>query len=292
MEVSISWMLTISYSIGVFYILLFLTNIRIYLIIFSVIVIFGGPTWIVIYFLETFVPGYNFPSLTVLRHLSAIISFSVLSPGLTLAVINYIKNNTNSDKPRRVFHKYHIHEGFVGIVFILISLILMVLRYNLVKYEIFRTDLRIFLAINMIILYLFLFFGSFLVFRDWRDVIKGKFIQKRDFTDTDPNPLGVNTITADSITFFKPPKFLLYPFGLLFSSIAVNIFIHGTDFLPEEVFTMNHETLVLLGIIFSFISGGIVGLDWYRLFAKIYPETYQKFEILLDKFRINDSEKI
>ncbi|MFW9943290.1 MAG: hypothetical protein ACFFFT_19800, partial [Candidatus Thorarchaeota archaeon] len=70
--------------------------------------------------------------------------------------------------------------------------------------------------------------------------------------------------------------------------IAVNIFIHGTDFFPEEIFALNHETLVLIGIILSFFAGGIVGLDWYRLFAKIYPELCQNFEHVLDDLRKNN----
>ncbi len=74
-------------------------------------------------------------------------------------------------------------------------------------------------------------------------------------------------ISPDSIKFFKPPKVILYPIGILLSSIAVNIFIHGNDFFPQEIFSLNHETLVVIGIIFSFFAGGIVGLDWFRLFA-------------------------
>jgi hypothetical protein len=137
----------------------------------------------------------------------------------------------------------------------------------------------------MIFLYLFLFFGSFLIFRDWRDLVQFKIIQKQEHVDINYSSSTFYPLTPDSIKFFKSPKVLLYPFGILLSSIAVNIFIHGTDFLPEEIFTLNHETLVLLGIMLSFFAGGIVGLDWYRLFAKIYPDLYQKFERVLDNLK-------
>ncbi|MFX0022902.1 MAG: hypothetical protein ACFE9S_11305 [Candidatus Hermodarchaeota archaeon] len=268
-----------------FYILIFIFDIKTYIIIFSIVVIFGTPAWIIIYALETFISGFWLPILTIIRHLSAILSFSILSPGLTLIVINFIKNNSNRGHSRKLLHNYHIHEGFLGIIFILISTLLIIIRYTLVQYEVFREELRIFLAIDMVLLYLFLFFGSFLIFRDWRDLVRLKIIQKREIADKNYSSATFYPITPDSIKFFKFPKILLYPFGVLLSSIAVNIFIHGTDFFPEELFMLNHETLVLIGIMLSFFSGGLVGLDWYRLFAKIYPELYQEFEHVLDNLR-------
>lgn len=285
--VSISWMITISNFILFFYVLIFLINFRTYIIIFSIVAILGTPAWIIIYALETFIVGFWFPFLTIIRHLSAILCFSILSPGLTLIVINYIKNNSNRFQSRKLFHNYHIHEGFVGIISILISIILIITRYALIQYEVFRQELRIFLAIDMVLLYLFLFFGSFLIFRDWRDLVQFKIIQKRELVDTIYSSSTFYPLTSDSVNFFKSPKIILYPFGILLSSIAVNIFIHGTDFFPEELFTLNHETLVLIGIILSFFAGGIVGLDWYRLFAKLYPELYQNFEQVLENLRKN-----
>ncbi|MFX1242988.1 MAG: hypothetical protein ACFFA7_17215 [Promethearchaeota archaeon] len=268
--------------------MVFLIGIKTYIITFSIITTLGTPAWIIIYALETFMTGFWSPFLTVIRHLSAILSFSILSPGLTLIVINYIKNNSNKSNSRKLFHNYHIHEGFVGIIFIFTSGLLIMIRYSLIQYEVFRTDLRILLAVDMVLLYLLLFFGSFLIFRDWRDLIKLKFIQKREQVDTNYSSSTFYPLTPDSIKFFKPPKVILYPFGVLLSSIAVNIFIHGTDFFPEEIFTLNHETLVVIGIILSFFAGGIVGLDWYRLFAKIYPELYHNFEHVLDDLRNNN----
>jgi hypothetical protein len=284
-EVSFSWMFTISFFILFFYLLIFLIDIKAYIISFSIIVIVGTPAWIIIYVLETFIQGFWFPTITIFRHLSAILSFSILSPGLILIVINYIKNNSNKAKSRKIFHKYHIHEGFVGLIFILISIFLILIRCTLVQYQIFRRELRVFLAIDMVFLYLFLFFGSFLIFRDWRDLIKLKFINKREAPQTAYFTSTFYPINQDSVKFFNTPKIILYPFGILFSSIAVNIFIHGTDFLPEKIFSLNHETLVLIGIILSFFAGGIVGLDWYRLFAKLYPELYQDFEKVLSNLR-------
>ncbi|MFX1438162.1 MAG: hypothetical protein ACFFAA_13390, partial [Promethearchaeota archaeon] len=284
-EVSISWMYTISYFILFFFILFFLIGIKSYLFMFITIAFFGGLAWIIIYALETFILGFWFPALTILRHISAILCFSILSPGLVLSLMHYIKNASSKTDSRKFFHKYRVHEGFIGIIFLLFALILLIIRYNLIKYEIFRTDLRIFLAADMILLYLFLFLSSFLLIRDRRDIVKLHFIQRREPESTNYNIRLFNSLTSDSIKFFKSPKFFLYPFGIFFNSIAVNIFIHGTNFLPEEVFNLNHENLVLIGIIFSLISGAIIGLDWYRLFAKIYPEIYQNFEQVLEDLR-------
>jgi hypothetical protein len=278
-------MFTICYFILFFYKIFFLIDTKPYVIIFIIIAIFGGLAWIVIYALETFIPGFWFPTLTILRHLPAIFCFSILSPGLILSLIHYIKNNSNKNKLKKIFHNYRIHEGFVGILFIIIAFIFLIIRYNLISYKIFRTDLRIFLAIDMILLYLFLFLGSFLVLRDWRDIISFKLIERRESTNNKYKSPLFNPITSDSLKFFKSPKLLLYPFGILLNSIAVNLFIHGNDVIPEEIFPLNHETLILISIILSFISGGIMGLDWYRIFRKTYPESYQQFEKMLDSLR-------
>ncbi|MFX1365414.1 MAG: hypothetical protein ACFFCE_11635 [Promethearchaeota archaeon] len=222
-------------------------------------------------------------NLGIIQDASAIICFSIVSPGLTLNFFKIIKNNSNRDKRSKFLHNYHIHEGFVGLLFIVIAIFFWILRQIMIQYEILQHKLRIYLALDMILLFLFLFSGSFLIFRDRRDVFKLKFIEKRG------NIISVNSssvfspITVESIEFFKFPRLLLYPFGILLSSLAVNLFIHGTDFLPKVLFKTNHEKLVLIGIIFCTIAGGIIGIDWYRIFARLYPHLYQEHEQILKK---------
>ncbi|MFW9990385.1 MAG: hypothetical protein ACFFC3_17215, partial [Candidatus Odinarchaeota archaeon] len=185
---------------------------------------------------------------------------------------------------------YHIHEGFFGISFILIGIFFWIIRFIMIQYEILKYQLRIYLALDMILLFLFLFSGSFLMFRDWRDVFHLKFVEKRKNTESITHSSIFHPIDADSLDFFKFPKVMLYPFGILLSSYSVNLFIHGTDFLPEILFKMNHEIIVFIGIFFCLIAGMMIGIDWYRIFARLYPDIYQEFEKILKNLKNKDTK--
>jgi len=284
-ELRINWMFTISYFILFFYSLLFLIDLTIFYKIFLMIIILGTPIWIIIYFLEFFEFEPSLWNWYTIREVATIFCISILSPGLTLSFIKYIKNNSNQEKKRKVFPKYHIHEGFVGILFVIIAIFLWIMRYIMIQHKILKNELRIYLAIDMILLFLFLFSGSFLIFRDRGDLIRLKFIEKRTNDDYTNLSSVFNPINSESIKFFKSPRLLLYPFGILLNSFSVNLLIHGTDFLPEIVFNINHEILVLIGVILCFIAGGMLGIDWYRLFAKLYPNLYQEFEQILNELK-------
>jgi hypothetical protein len=53
--------------------------------------------------------------------------------------------------------------------------------------------------------------------------------------------------------------------------------IYGNDFIPKEILT--HEFIVNCGYILSFIAGGIIGIDWLRIFKIFYPSHYQELEL-------------
>ncbi|MFX0043568.1 MAG: hypothetical protein ACFE8L_11715 [Candidatus Hodarchaeota archaeon] len=224
------------------------------------------------------------------RTIAAILGICIISPGFTLIIMNYIKNHSNQNENGKVFKTYHVHEGFVGIIFLAIAFLFLMIRYFLIQYKVIRGELRIFLAIPMVLLYLFLFSGSFLVIRDRRDIIKFKFIEQRDLININDEGTAFSPITADSIPFFKPPKLLFYPFGILFNSLSVNMLFHGTLFLPEKIFGLKHEIVVYIGFILCIISSGMIGWDWYRLFAKIYPNIYQEIEQILNGLRNKSTE--
>jgi hypothetical protein len=148
-----------------------------------------------------------------------------------------------------------------------------------------RKKFRIFLALDMILLFLFLFSGSFLLLRDRRDLFKLKLIENRTKIHYKNYSTIFKPITPDSIKFFTSPRLLLYPIGILLTSFSVNMVIHASDFLPPEIFSISHEKIVLIGFILCFISGAIIGLDWYRLFAKIYPKLYYEVEQALQSLK-------
>ncbi|UCC18540.1 MAG: hypothetical protein JSV62_10565 [Promethearchaeota archaeon] len=291
-EISINWMVTILFFIIYFYILFFLIDFRAFNAVFLLIVMVGTPVWILIYFLEFLNIEFTFWNWSAIRDLASILCFSVLPPGLSSSFIKYIKSNSNQNKEKRIFRRYRIHEGFVGILFIIIAFSLWIIRLVMIQNETLRRELRIFLALDMIPLILFLFSGSFLTFRDRRDVLKLKFVEKRKIQVTGKSSTIFNPITINSIKFFKSPKFVLFPLGILFFSFGLNMFIHGTDFIIKELFNLSHESIVFLGFLLCFIAGGMIGIDWYRLFGKIYPNLYEEVEHKINEIKMNLDPKI
>ncbi len=284
-KLRVNSMITILFFIALFYILFFLIDISVYNIIFGIVISLGTLLWIGIYFLEFYKIELGLWNWKPIRNSAAILCISILSPGFTLYIIKFIKNNSNPNRKWKIIKNYHIHEGFVGILFVIIAFFLWLIRFLMIQHEALKKRLRIFLAIDMILLFLFLFSGGFLILRDRRDIVRLKFIEKRK--DQSGNKISsiFNQISQDSVHFFKSPRGLYYPFGILLNCFAVNMFIHGTDFLPKEFFNLSHETIIFIGFILCFVAGGMIGLDWYRLFAKIYPKLYQELEQILDDLR-------
>lgn len=89
-----------------------------------------------------------------------------------------------------------------------------------------NNELKVILAITIVLLYLFLFSGSFLIFRDRRDLVNLKFIEKRNSTINNDTSTIFNPITQDFIQFFKSPRLILYSFGFLLNSFSLNMPIH------------------------------------------------------------------
>lgn len=285
-EIKVNRMITIICFILIFYIPFFLINHKFYNLFFIFIIMYGILSWIILYLLDFFNINIKFLNMSTSRTIAALLGICIIAPGFTLYIMKYIKNHSSQNEKGKVFRKYHIHEGFVGIIFVVIAFLLLMIRYLLVKYEVIREELRIFLAITMILLYLFLFSGSFLIFRDRKDIIKFKFIERRENISYNDKETVLGPINSNSIHFFKSPKLLIYPSGILINSFSVNMLIHGTLFLPEEIFGLKHELVVLIGFILCIISSGIIGIDWYRLFAKIYPKLSQEIKQVLESLQI------
>lgn len=281
-------MITISFFIIFFYTLFHLIDSKTYNRIFILIIIIGTITWIIFYILEVLKVKLTILNWRAIRDSFVILSVSILSPGFILNIFKYIKNNSDHNKKGRVFKNYHIHEGLVGVIFVVAAFILLFFFYFLYQYEEMRKELRIFLAFPMIFLILFLSSGTFLIFRDRRDLVKLKFVGKRELNKFNNNGTSVfNPITPESVGFFNSPRFSYYSFALFINSFSVNLLIHGADYLPERIFNLSRGVIVLIGFIICFITGGMIGIDWYHLFAKIYPKEYQEIEQILMKFRKN-----
>lgn len=284
-QLSVNRFITIINFMIFFCILLVLINFNTYNRIFGITITIGVLTWIGIYLLEFFKMKPDLWMWSGVRDFAVIISLSILAPGLTLNIIKFIKNNSNKNRKRKVFRENHMHEGFVGILFFIFGVSLLMVRYLLIQYEVFTKRLRIILALDMILMYLFAFSGSFLIFRDWRDIVRLKFIEKRDRSKDIHNSSVFSPITRDSVPFFTPPRILYYPFGILINSFSVNFLIHGTDLLGVKIFGISEETIVRIGFFLCIVAGFMIGLDWYRLFAKLYPDLYDEIEEILKELK-------
>ena len=284
-KVKIAMMNTIWFFFVLFYILTFLIDYKLYITICACIVIIGIPAWIYNYYIELTHGEIFFLNNETIQEMIVLVCFSILSPGLTLIVIQFIKRNTSKFDDNRILGRYHMHEGFLGILLIIIAFVFWIIRIGLVQHEIFRTKLRIFLAFDMILLFVFLFFGSFLLFRDWRDVLKLNFFEIKNENESisenekiDSNPTVFSQISSESVQFFKKRTVKIYPIGMFLSSFSANALIHGLDLFPRELFNLELESIVLFAIACCFLGAGMLGLDWYNLFAKIYPEKYKAIE--------------
>ncbi|MHA2034965.1 MAG: hypothetical protein ACW98X_00940 [Promethearchaeota archaeon] len=210
------------------------------------------------------------------------LSVSMVAPGIVLFIVHYIKKISGKFEGNFI-GKYHLHESFLGIILISLSIPFYILRFNMIQYEIFWREYKLFLAIIMIFLYSFIYFGSFFTLRDFHDLFKLKFLERVD------NPIekqvstnsAFKSITKNDLHFFKHPKVILFPFGLLLTSISFLMIIYGNDFIPKEY--LYHEFVVNLGYLLAFFAGGLIGIDWLRIFKKFYPSHYKELE-----FKINE----
>ena len=276
-----------------FYSLIFIINIDYYKQIFRIIIIVIASIWL--FELITWAYFDLIPISTqygTLGELMIFLSFSVIGQGLVIYIIYYIKKHTAKFNESKVFGIYHIHEGFIGIIFIIIALFLLRIRSSLL----FLTDIwwkrmSIILWTIQIFLFIFLYIGSFLIFRDWHDVRKFRFIttkKKKDFlNDNSKNhhTSVFNYITQDDLPFFKFPRLLYYPFGIIFTIFALNAIIYGINFLPKEIFNLENETVILLGYFAGFLAGGFIGRDWFRLFRILFPQLYEEINIVINTLK-------
>ncbi|MHA1147051.1 MAG: hypothetical protein ACTSR8_02290 [Promethearchaeota archaeon] len=217
-----------------------------------------------------------------------VISFSIIGPGLILYILHYIKHHSAKYTEAKLFGKYHLHEGFFGLIITIFAMPIYLLRVYLMQFEIFWNQLGFILAIINIFLYLFLFIGSFLIFRDWNDVISLKLIEKKEtnkFNDNSNITSVFNNLSKEDLHFFEFPSRILYPVGLYITSFSISAIVYGGGFLPTELFHLSHEAVILSGFILGFIAGALLGKDWLRLFKRFYPSLYNEINEVIKKLK-------
>lgn len=257
--------------------LMFIMNISIFRKLFLFLIICGVIAWNLLH-LNNVLGVILLPSIG-LNILEMVFYWSVamVTPGIVLFIVYYIKKISVKYEGNFI-RGYHLHESFLGIILLGLGITFYIIRFNVIQIEIFWKEYKLYLAIIMIFLYAFIFFGSFFAVRDYHDLIRLKFIEKvnKPIKREGSTSSVFNSITRDDLHFFKHPKLFIFPFGLLLTSLAFLMVIYGNDFIPKEFLT--HEFIVNSGYILSFVAGGIIGIDWLRIFKIFYPSHYQELE--------------
>ena len=217
-----------------------------------------------------------------------IITFSMISPGIIVYIIHYIKKSTSRFEESKIFGIYHLHEGFIGIIFIIVAIFFLWLRSELFFLAgPYFSRYSIFLLLTQILSFLFLYLGSFFFFRDWDDVIQLHFVEKKENLEKikKNHSTAFNHIDEADLHFFEFPKIIIYPIGIILTIFSLNTIIYGINFLPLDKININNEFVIYLGYFVSFIAAGIIGRDWFRIFRKIYPEAYQEIEKIINRVK-------
>lgn len=217
-----------------------------------------------------------------------IITFSMISPGIIVYIIHYIKKSTSRFEESKIFGIYHLHEGFIGIIFIILAILFLWLRSSLLFLGgPYYSRYSIILLLTQILSFLFLYLGSFFFFRDWDDIIQLHLIEKKENLEKiKKNQSTVfNHIDQADLHFFEYPRIIIYPIGIILTIFSLNTIIYGTTFLPLDKINITNELVIFFGYFVSFIAGGIIGRDWFRIFRKFYPEAYQEIENIINKVK-------
>ncbi|MFX1258389.1 MAG: hypothetical protein ACFFAN_11055 [Promethearchaeota archaeon] len=296
-EIIISLIIPVIFFNLFFFALIFLFEINYFKHVFKSILIFVALISVIYstfkFYLEFFkvekkVPWY----IGNLWELNIILSFSLIAPGLILYLIDLIIKKTAKHNDVALKGKYHVHEGFVGILSLLIAILFIIFRNILVKYGRFHTFFKVLLALNQIVLFLTLFFGSFLILRDWHDIVQFKFVEVKDNLDNlnvknyQKNQSSLfNHISQENLYFFESPKLAIYIIGIVLINIAMNLIVYGSGLLTKEHFNLKNEPLIFLGYLFCLIGGGMIGKDWVRIFKRISPNIYQEIEMAINRLK-------
>lgn len=287
-EIAFSRFLMLMLFNFLFFSFIFLLNFEYYKRVFKYVLLFMVLTWVFIYVTALIPSSRLFWSFW---EIITLISFSMIAPGLIVYIVYDIKKITAKFEAATILGKYHLHEGFVGIIFLIIGFFLLGLRSSLLflSHPFYRRSSLILLFVQ-ILSFIFLYLGSFFFFRDWRDIIHLKFIEIKSKSENNLQEAQTsvfNQITKEDLNFFNIPKLMIYPLGMLLTIFSVNMVIYGTDFLPYQIFNITDESVIQLGYFICVIAGGLIGIDWYRIFKIFYPEFYETIEKEITRIKHN-----
>ena len=261
-----------------FFILVLIIKISVFKKLYLILIIFGIVAWNISHFDS--ILDLNLLSNTSDDFLEIIlfISTSIVAPGLLILIVYYIKKFTSKFEGNFI-GKYHLHEGLFGIILVGLGVLFFTFRTYLIQFDIFLKEFKVYLAIIMILLYFFLFFGGFFILRDFKDIISFRFVKKIPPSQkkAKENSSIFNSMNHDNISFFRLSKLYIFPLGAILTGISFSMVIYGTKFIPKDV--LSSEDTINLGYLLVFLAGSLIGYDWVRVFKRFYPNQYEEIEL-------------
>ncbi|MCK4238688.1 MAG: hypothetical protein KAX33_06170, partial [Candidatus Lokiarchaeota archaeon] len=170
--------------------------------------------------------------------------------------------------------KHHVHEGFAGIILILIAIGLFLLRLTWISKEKLITEFHIIGTVFIILLTLLLYFGSFLVGRDWKDVINFKFLSLN--SDKNASIDDNETINDKKNMFYTKKSLNTYFLGIILSSMGIFFIFFPVDIFPYSIFHIKAEVIRIFGWFILITGAMLIGFDWIRLLRRFFPDEYEK----------------
>lgn len=286
-QIQIASMYAILFIDLLFFTLLFLIDFKIYKLVLKFILILAINLWGFVhfqnYFKDRIIPLPT--SFWLFWDVLIMITYAFLASGIVLYAIHHIRHSTEKYEDNKLFGAYHVHEGFFGVILTIGGILLWILREMLQEIEIFKKDLEIVIAFMGYVLFGFLYVGGFLIFRDWHDVMHLKFLEKKDSREKNNETSIFSRIFQEDVHFFEMPKVSIYPIGIVLTLFSISALVYRNNFLPETIFYLNGNIILIIGYILSFIAGALIGKDWLRVFRRYYLDEYQEIKARLDFLR-------
>ena len=225
-----------------------------------------------------FILCYYFPILPRLSEfywaLIIIFSVSCIAPFFSVHSLFLITKNEYKFENNVIRERYHLHEGFAGIILILIAIGLSLILFIFIPEYNVRGIIHLLGAAIIIITTLIFYFGGFLVGRDWQDVKNFKFLTLNSNNNTKIN--GNESLNNEIKKFYTKKHLNTYLLGIMITSMGIFFSFFPNDIFPYNIFHFKANATRIIGWFILVIGALVIGNDWVRLLRKFFPEEYKR----------------
>jgi len=203
-----------------------------------------------------------------------IFSVSCIAPFFSIHSLFLITKNEQKFENNVIRERYHLHEGFVGIILILLAIGLTLILFIFIPEYNVRGIIHLLAAAIIIIITLIFYFGGFLVGRDWQDVKNFKFLTLNSNNNTKIN--GNESLNNEIKKFYTKKHLNTYLLGIMIASMGIFLNFFPYDIFPYNIFHFKANAIRIIGWFIVVIGALLLGFDWVKLLRKFFPEEYEK----------------